>query len=165
MVLLVALHACAPALDWRQVSPGGWQVTASFPCRPSNAQRDIALGGQRLTMFMHACTAAGTTFALTMADVRDVRSVGPALDELAAAAVRNLAARIDANEPAQVPGMTPNGEARRLLLSGQLPGGEKVIEHVVVFAHGSRIYQLALVGAQPATEVVQPFFDGIRLTP
>lgn len=166
-VLLLAgvLCACAPALDWRQVNPSGWQVTASFPCRPSHAQRDIELGGQRVTMFLHACSAADATFALAMADVGDVRSVGPALNELAAAAVRNLAARIDADEPARVQGMTPNREARRLRLSGRLADGRPVVEHVAVFAHGSRVFQLALVGSQLTGEVVQPFFDGIRLMP
>lgn len=165
LVLVCLLWACAPALDWRQVSLGDWQISASFPCRPSNAQRDLDLGGRRITMFLHACAASDTTFALAMADVGDVRSVAPALSALTAAAVRNLTARIDADRPAQIPGMTPHGEARRLQLSGQLPDGRSVIEHVVVFARGSRVYQLALVGSQPAVDAVQVFFDGVRLTP
>jgi hypothetical protein len=116
-------------------------------------------------MSLHACTAVDMTFALAMADVGDVRSVAPALNALAEAAVRNLAARIDADQPAQIPGMTPHSEARRLRLSGRLPDGMAVVEHVAVFARGSRVYQLALVGSQPATDAVQTFFDGIRLTP
>ncbi len=165
LVLVGLLWACAPALDWRQVSLGDSQINASFPCRPSNAQRDLDLGGRRITMSLHACTASDMTFALAMADVGDVRSVAPALGALRAAAVRNLAARIDSDGPANVPGMTPNSEARRLQLSGQLPDGKPVIEHVVVFARGSRVYQLTLVGAQPAVDAVQVFFDGVRLTP
>lgn len=165
LVLVGLLWACAPALDWRQVSLGDWQVNATFPCRPSNAQRDLDLGGRRTTMFLHACTASDTTFALAMADVGDVRSVAPALSALTATAVRNLAARIDSDQPAQVPGMTPNSEARRLRLTGHLPDGRTAIEHVAVFAHGSRVYQLALVGSQPAADAIQVFFDGVRLTP
>lgn len=156
---------CSPALDWRQVTPAGLGVSLSFPCRPASQERDVDLGGRRVALVLHACTANDSTFALAAADMRDVRAVAPALDELTTAAVRNLAAHVDADQPYTVPGMTPHVQARRLRLSGRLPDGKAVIEHTAVAARGSRVFQFTVVGAQPPAQAVTTFLDSTRLTP
>jgi hypothetical protein len=159
----MALGACSPALDWRQVEPPGLGVSLSFPCRPASHEREVLLARQRLRMQLYACKTAGMTFAVASADVGDVRMVGVALRDLSESAARNLAAAANAGRPVQVPGMTPNEDARRFVLEGRLPSGEATIEHLAVFARGARVYQATVIGAGPSTEAVGAFFDAIRL--
>lgn len=152
-------------MDWRQVRPEGLTVEASFPCRPASHARSVRLAGASVTMTLHACATGGQTFGLAAAEVSDARGVDAALTELAKAAVRNIAASVSANAPAEVPGMTPQVAARRLALAGRLPDGREVVEHAVFFAHGLRVYQATLVGAAPPGPVVDMFFAGLRVRP
>jgi hypothetical protein len=114
-------------------------------------------------MSLYACTADGATFAFSSAQIDDARAVGPALVELSASAARNIGVDIDEGEPAQVPGMTPHAEARRLLLTGRHPDGSVLVGHVTVFARGTRVYQAFVVGQRPDAEAVETFFSSLRL--
>lgn len=156
------LCACTPALDWRQVSPDGSGVTGLFPCRPATVARSIQIGGQPITMSMHACEADGSTFALASAQVEDVRAVGPLLAELSARAARNIDAGPGTGEPFQVPGMSPHAQARRFLIAGRRPDGSVLLEHMAVFTRGTRVYQAFVVGSRPGAEAVQTFFSSLR---
>lgn len=162
-LLALLLCACAPALDWRQVSPAGLGITILFPCRPSSASRNIQVGGRPVTIALHACTVEGATFALSSAQTDDVHGVGPLLAELSATAARNIGVGVGAGEPLQVPGMTPHAGARRFLMTGRYPDGSIVVEHMAVFARGTRVYQVFVAGPRPNAEAVQTFFSSLRL--
>ncbi len=166
-VLLPALvlAACAPALDWRQFQPDGWPLVVAMPCKPASQQRQVALAGQTLALRMVACSADGHTFALASADVADPLRVGPALQALGQSAQANVRARVLSEQDATVPGMTPNPAARRWRLQGQLPDGQPVAEQVLVFAHGTRVYQASLIGPQADDARAAPFFDAIQVRP
>lgn len=161
----LALAACAPALDWRQFQPDGWPLVVAMPCKPASQQRQVALAGQTLAFRMLACSADGHTFALVSADVADPLRVGPALQALGQSAQANVRARVLSEQGASVPGMTPNAAARRWRLQGQLPDGQPVAEQVLVFAHGTRVYQASLIGPQADDLRAAPFFDAIEVRP
>lgn len=160
-----ALAACSVALDWRQVQPEGWSLVGALPCKPARQQRPVVLAGQTVTLTMLACTAEGHTFALASAELGDPAQVQPALLALGQAAIANLQGRVQAEVPAQVPGMTPNPAARRWRLLGQLPSGQAAAEQVQVFAHGTRVFQAAIVGADADEAHARPFFDALKVQP
>lgn len=162
-LLALSLCACAPALDWRQVSPEGSGVTGLFPCRPSTVSRSTHIGGQPIAMSMHACKADGSTFALSSGHIDDVRAVGPVLAELSAGAAKNIGVDLGPGEPFQVPGMTPHTGARRFLITGRRPDGSVLFEHMAVFTRGARVYQAFVLGSHPNAEAVQTFFSSLRL--
>jgi hypothetical protein len=165
-LLLFAAHlcACSPALDWRQVTPADLGVEALFPCRPSSLTREVTLAQMRSQMVMHACSAAGSTFALASLALGDVRDVTAAIDTLREAAASNLRAGPSSAQPFEVPGMTPNPHAGRLMLQGRRPDGSAVTEHLLVFARGARVYQASVVGDVPNDEAVSLFFGGLKAT-
>lgn len=144
--LALGLIACAPAIDWREMRPEGAQLALAMPCRPSSQQRELLLAGQTVTMRLYVCRANGTTFALSHADVADPARVGTALRALGDAARGNLNGRVERDEAAAVPGMTPHDAARHWRLAGQLPDGRPVASSVTVFAFGTRVYQASVVG-------------------
>lgn len=164
LLLALSICACAPTLDWREVAPIGLGIATLFPCRPSSTSRNIQVGGQPVVMSLHACTVEGSTFALASARADDVRAVGPALVELSTSAARNIGVGLDAGEPLQVPGMTPHAGARRFLMIGRRPDGSVLVEHMAVFARGTRMYQAFVVGPRPNADAVQTFFSSLRLT-
>lgn len=162
---LFLLAGCSAALDWRQIQPDGWSLVGALPCKPATQQRQVALAGQTVVMTMVACTADAHTFALASAELGDPAQVLPVLQALGQAARVNLQGRVDAEQPALVPGMTPNPAARRWRLLGQLPNGQPAAEQVQVFAHGTRVFQAAVVGAEADDARAAPFFDALKVLP
>jgi hypothetical protein len=159
---LLALGACSPTLDWRQVRPEGSPLQALFPCKPKTHARTVALAGAQVRMSLYACTTGGHTYALSLADTGDPAQVTPALRALREATANNLAAREPQASALQVPGMTPNPEAQRMRVSGTLPDGQAVVQVAGYFAHATTVYQVNVVGPNPPPEAVRTFFSGLQ---
>jgi hypothetical protein len=155
--------ACAPALDWREVRPAGAGITMLFPCKPDSHARQVRLGPDPVRLELHACTAAGVTWALAFADVADPARVGPALVELRSAAARNLAASEPQVLGLKVDGATPNPASQRVQFQGRMPDGRAVIEQVAVFAKGTRVFQAIALGDKLDAEAADSFFGSLRL--
>jgi len=156
---------CTAALDWRQLQPEGWSLVAALPCKPASQQRQVVLAGQPVVLTMLACSADQHTFALASAELGDPARVVPVLQALGQAARANVQGRVDAERPALVPGMTPQPAARHWRLQGRLPGGQAVAEQVQVFAHGTRVYQAAVIGPQADDARAAPFFEALKVLP
>jgi len=163
LLLIAALCACSPSLDWRRVTPPDLGVEILFPCRPSSLTREVALQHGRMPMVMHACSAAGSTFALSSLQLPDVGGVTQAIDSLRDAAVRNLQARPSNAQSYDVPGMTPNPHAGRFVLNGRRPDDSAVHQHLLLFAHGARVYQASVLGDAPDDAAVSIFFSGVKV--
>ena len=112
---------------------------------------------------MHACATGGSTYAIGAASLEDVRDVGAALTSLREAAARNVGGSGAAARAILVPGMTPHAESGRFVLTGKRPDGTPVVEHLALFARGTRVYQAVVVGDRPDTDAVAAFFDGLKV--
>ncbi len=161
-LVLAGTAACSPTLNWREFSPEGSGIVASFPCRPDRVERRVMLAGADRRMALLACEAAGATFALAFIDAADPAGVAATLAELRTTALRNVQAAAPQVLPVQVPGMTPNAAAVRVSVAGQLPGGGAVHAHAAFFTHRLRVYQATVIGAEPPLPAVQAFFDALK---
>lgn len=161
----VLMLACTPALDWREVRPPGGGVTLLFPCKPDSHARRVQLGPHSVRLELHACTAAGTTWALAFADMAEPNRVGPALQELRSAAARNLAASAPQTLVLKVEGATPNPSSQRIQFQGRMPDGRAVTEQVAVFTKGTRVFQAIALGDKLDAEAAENFFGSLRLAP
>jgi hypothetical protein len=165
-VLTVAsMAACAPALDWREVRPAGAGITLLFPCKPDSHARQVKLGPDSVRLELHACSAAGATWALAFAELGDPARVGPSLVELRLAAARNLAASEPQVLGLKVEGATPNPASQRVQFQGRMPDGRAVIEQVAVFAKGTRVYQATALGDKLDADATDSFFGSLRVAP
>jgi len=164
LALMAALSGCAPALDWREVRPGGSGVTALFPCRPEKRERAVRLAGADLRMQMHSCDAAGSTFSLAFVDAGEPGRVEPLLAALQASAATNIGGT-PRTEPFTPPGATPNPNSVLLRLQGRLPDGRTVTEQAAFFVRGVRVYQATAIGETLPEEAMRSFFGAIKLTP
>lgn len=160
---LALVVACAPTLDWRQLRPPGWSLSAALPCRPDTAERSVPLAGAPVSLGLWSCRADEHLFAIASADVGDPARVGPALRALADAARANIAAQVESDQPAQVRGMTPHPLARLQRLAGHRPDGQALREQVLVFAFGTRVYQATVLGPQADEARVRPLIDALEV--
>jgi hypothetical protein len=161
----VLMLACTPALDWRESRPAGSGMALLFPCKPDSHARQVRLGPDAVRLELHACTAAGATWALAFADMGDPARVGPALVELRTAASKNLSASEPHSLPFRVEGATPNPASQRVQFQGRMPDGRAVTEQVAVFAKGTRVFQVIAVGERLDAEAADSFFSSLRLAP
>lgn len=159
------MSGCAPALDWRELRPADSGLTVLFPCKPASHARRVSLGPDVLQLELHACTAAGITWAIAFADLQDPARVGPALTELRTTAANNLSAAAAQTLALKVEGATPNPASQRLQFQGRMPDGRTVTEQVAVFAKGTRVFQAVALGEKLDLEAADSFFASLRFRP
>lgn len=163
-VSALALGACSPTLDWREVRPDGSGLTLLFPCRPGSHAREVRVGGGVLPMTLYACEAGGATFALGQIDVTEPSEVNATLAALRAAASDNLQAQASAMRAFPVPGATASDAAGRVDATGRLPGGDAGELSAVFFARGTRLFQATVLGRRLDQEAVETYFSGLKLS-
>ncbi|MCU0774930.1 MAG: hypothetical protein MUC74_10605 [Ideonella sp.] len=144
-------------------------VGALFPCRVERRSRDaVPLGDARVPMEQLACSAQGMTFAVSRATLPE-RADAQALQAVwVEVAGRNLGATphelgprfVRASGGAAAGAPVP---ARRLSISGRLPDGTATRHELLVFAHRQGLYHAAVLGAAPANDAVEAFFDGLEV--
>jgi hypothetical protein len=165
LLVLAALGAaCTPALDWRELKTADGRLAFMLPCKPTVQERSVQLAGRAVTLALQACAAQGQTWGVASAEIGDPAAVGPALAELASSAAANVRGQIGAERAARVPGATPYDASRHLQLRGSQPGGQPVAMQLVVFAHGTRVFQATALGATIGTEAADTFFGALRIT-
>lgn len=70
-VISLALLACTPTFNWRDVSFEQAPATALLPCKPDRGSRPVELAGQKVTMHMAGCEAGGAMFAVALVELPD----------------------------------------------------------------------------------------------
>ncbi len=154
---MLALTACSPGLDWREVRPEGADVLVMFPCKPTFSAHP-ATRAEPVAMGLAQCEAAGQSFALSWAEVNDPAQVTGVLRQMRESLASKMSARRSDPRPLQVPGMTPNIEARQQVLIG----GQQQAQ-VAVFTRGRRVYQALMLGARPNAAAWEAFINSLRL--
>jgi len=162
---LVLLAACSPSLDWREVRPPGSGAALLMPCRPASHARELALAGARIKLTLHACQAAGSTWAVAWADVGDPARVGASLQELRQSVLANLGGGSPAALPQQVSGGTPSPQGGVFEVAGRLPDGQAVRGRLALAALGTRVLQFTALGPQPDAAALDTFTQSLRLAP
>jgi len=145
----LALAACAPELDWRELTLPDGRFSVLLPCKPQRETRMLNIAARALTMTMYACALEHGTMAVAYTDV-------PA----AALSTERLRAQVDAARDALLrnigAGARTEGEVGVAGLPGRqvyaegLAGGKAVLLKARFVVAGGRIYQIAYVGARDA---------------
>jgi hypothetical protein len=161
--LAIALAACTPTLNWREIQPEGSELFAMFPCKPERFARAVSLAGARVEMRMSSCVVDGVTYAVAHASVAEPAKVVAAMTELRAAITVNIAGSATELGAVSVPGMTPNPLAQRIALKGRGTDGSALQEQAVFFVKGLRVYQASIVGPKIDPEAADTFIAGLRI--
>lgn len=164
--LVLALAACSPTHNWREIRPAGSPLLALMPCKPDQAERPAPLGDTPVTLHMLSCEAGGLTFAVAWAELAGTDRPAVALARWRGAAL--AAIRVDpgrASDPALqwTPVVRGADQALGLVAQGTQHEQRAVQMRAAHFSRGQQVYQAAMYGADLPDEVVTTFFEGLRL--
>lgn len=167
LAALLALGACSPTYNWRELRLEGAPLLALMPCKPESATRPVPLGAAPTELHMHSCEAGGLRFAVAWADVGDAAQVVPALGAWRSASLQSIrVAPTPVDDPSTAWTVTVAGVPMVLGVraQGQDAQGQPVQARAAYFAQGTRVFQAAVYGAKLPDEAVDPFFAGLRLS-
>jgi hypothetical protein len=165
---LLALGACSPTFNWRELRLDGTPLQALMPCKPESATRPAPLAGQPVELHMHSCKAGGLRFAVAWADVGSAAQVPVAIAAWRSASLQAIRVADSAPGDAVQPWSVRVAGAPAALgvsAQGQDPQGQPVQTRAAYFAQGTQVFQAAVYGAKLPDEAVEAFFAGLRLSP
>ena len=161
VLAVLALAACNPTFNWRDVRPDGTRLSLLMPCKPDRAQKTVPMVGQPTDLMLLGCDAGGTTFAVAVADVKDASRVAVALAQWQSATLANIkAARATPDIAFKLTGL-PNG-ALLVRAAGQRANGQAVSSQAVYFAQGTQVFQAVMYADDIAPAVADTFFSGLK---
>jgi hypothetical protein len=162
---MAATTGCSPILDWRAVPVAGTGLVIEMPCKPDKVERPVPLAGAPVRLVLQACDAGDQTWGIVSADMVDPKRVGPALAALKASAAANIGASVAQSLPFQPKGAAMHIEAGQLLLDGTRTQGGKVKMAVALFARGTQVFQMTVLGADIPSEALDTFLGSPRFNP
>jgi hypothetical protein len=161
--LAVLLAACSPALNWREVRPGGAELKALLPCKPDQGHRRQRLAGQDIDISMVGCEAGGALFAISVAELGDPDRALAVQVQWQAHLLGNMQAVVSTNSAYAIKGAGAQLAPVRLSARGLRPDGRPVVVQGVWFARGTRLYHAVIYADTIVDAQSEPFFGGLEL--
>ena len=164
LLLLCALGACTPALNWREVRFDNARWTGWLPCKPDRAERAVRLDQQEAMLRLMGCQADDMDFTLAQLPVPPTLSASQALQAWKSASLASLQASGDVPSHDWVlTGASPILTPQRALAQG----GQGVTARWAWFAYDGLLYQAAVSArasrASQADQAMESLLSGLRL--
>lgn len=164
-LISLALMACSPGLNWRELQPEGAALRLMFPCKPETEVRhQPGPAGSMLAVHALSCRAQAWQFTLVWMDVGDPALVSAVLQRMGEGPARQLQPEPEQALALAVAGMTPQALARQQhwrAAAGQAP----LSLRQAVFAYGTQVYQLQMLGERDNAAAWASVLGGVRLGP
>lgn len=159
----VALAACSPTFNWRDVPVAATGLKAALPCKPDSAERKIELRpGEAVVVHAFGCETGDVSFAILSADVKDPAALGPTLAQWRQANLAGLRGT-PTTEAAFVPrGAMGLPQSIQLRAQGKRADGSAVDSRTAYFARGTRVFQAAVYSKRIDDAAADTFFAGLR---
>lgn len=160
----LALAACSPAFNWRQVQPEGTQLRLLLPCKPDKAQKIVPLGGQPTPLSMLGCDAGGATFAVAVVNVADMTQAASVLAVWQNLTLDNMRAVPGSAQvvPLKIPGASAALPVSALQARGQRADSTPVSGQMAYFAQGTQLFQVVLYAPKISPDVAETFFSSLK---
>jgi hypothetical protein len=159
------LWACSPTLNWRDVDVGP-QTRAQFPCKPEQAERTLPLDGTPMRAAMWVCDAGGVSWSATVLEVGDPARLETVLRASRLGLAQRLQGREASSQPVQIAGMTPNPQARRVVIVAQSGEATPARAEAVFVARGLQVFQFVAMAQRGAptgwAESADAFLGSLR---
>ena len=161
--LAVAILACSPVLDWREVRLEGLQ--AMLPCKPDRGERGVQLAELDVRLQMSGCEAGGALYAISHVRVPGADQAIAVQAAWRSAALANMQASAVQSHPIRLAKPSVAGGSALDLLSAQgtQPDGKPVHARLVWIVAGDHVYHVAVYGPQLNDERLETLFMDLRL--
>jgi len=160
----LALAACAPELDWRELSVRDGAFAVLLPGKASREARTLDTTAGAVTMTMYACSLKQGTMAVAYTDYPAGALAGEhGREQLNAerdALLRNIGASSHSEEQVQIGGLP----GRQIYAEGRT-GTRRVLLKARFVVAGNRLYQIAYVGERDGLAMadIDMFLTSFRL--
>jgi hypothetical protein len=174
----LALAACSPTFNWREVRPENTRLSLLLPCKPDKLQKTVPLGGRPTELTMLGCETGGAIFALAVADVGDAAKVSDVLAQWQRLTLLNMKAEPVATTPHPETGSAPQAtQVLALKLTGATSSdpapvlvkargkradGSEVIGQAAYFAQGAQIFQVLVYADKLTPELSETYFSSLK---
>lgn len=170
---VIALAACSPKYDWREVHGTDAPFVVLLPAKPVTLSRPVNLDGIAVTMVMTAAQVDGVSFAVGSATLPDAASAQLALLAMKKAMINNINGTLESEKStgtAASPERAANGSigigsiATEIEAAGS-SGGKPVRLFGRFVVQGSRVYQVIVLGPENAVprDAVDTFLRSFKL--
>ena len=162
---LLALAACSPTFNWREVRPENTRLSLLLPCKPDKAQRVVPFAGKPTALSMLGCDAGGVTFAVAVVDLGNPGEASNAAAILAqwqSLTLANMKAGAAQVSPLPLPGTAMAQPAVLVKAQGQRADGTAVTGQAAYFAHGSQLFQVVMYAGKVPPEVAETYFSSLK---
>jgi hypothetical protein len=163
MVLLLALQACSPALNWREVRVDASPLLALFPCRPDQGVQSVALGERVVKMTMMGCEAGGAMFTLAQVDRSGAGDDTALVAQWRAGTLASMQGAQTREAPFLLRKVSASPAPQQIRAAGKRANGSPVVLRAAWFAVGGAVYQVAVYTDSDNEAVVQTYFEGLRV--
>jgi hypothetical protein len=162
----VALAACSPTFNWREVPIADAGLVALLPCKPDRANRTLPFGAESVKVDMAGCETGGATFAIAHASAGSPAQAEAWLTAWRAAMRNQLGDAQLTEGPAALQRATAAPAPVRLDAQPAPKGAAPV--QVLWFAQSQKdgsvaLYQATVLGRPSSPEAAKTFFEGLRL--
>ncbi|SFB32153.1 hypothetical protein SAMN04515620_14213 [Collimonas sp. OK607] len=146
---LLALAACSPKFNWREVRSKDAPYSVLLPAKPSTFARPIDLDGVPVTMTMTAAKVDDTVFAVGSATLPDAAKAQAALIAMKTALVKNINGTVKAEKTTAAAGNTQGLSASiDVEAVGATPGGKPEVLFGHFVSKDKEIYQVIVMGPE-----------------
>ena len=151
LLLMMALAACSPKMDWREFHADDGGFIVLLPQKPGQAERKLATPMGEVVMKMYSLSIDETVLGVGFADFAAPLDA-QALDVMRDALVKSLGGKLVSEAPIAMAGQ--NGVAgREIVIAGNLGQGDKAVPvemRARLYTREKRYYQVLLAGKKGA---------------
>lgn len=160
--LCIALAACSPSLNWREVRGSDAPYSVLLPAKPSSFTRTVDLNGLKVEMSMTGAEVDDMNFVVASARIADAAQREAALSTMQQAMLRNIGAERHTDRKVTLDGGIP---ATEIEASGRAArDGRPLLLRARFAIHGERVYQAVALGpaAQLSPETAETFLSSFK---
>jgi hypothetical protein len=163
--VVLALSACSPTYDWRNVRGADAPYVVLFPAKPTTYSRPVTIEGTQFEMTMTATEVDRVIFAVGTVLISDPAKVQATLHAMKTALVKNIDGTIKKEKSVVMPASPiPSVEIEAVGAPGTGNGRPRLL-FARFAAKDQRVYQAVIIGRENAVpdEAIDTFFTSFKL--
>ncbi len=158
--LCFSLTACSPTHDWREIRPEGAAISALFPCKPQQFERQVRLHDALLSVRMASCEVSKHVFALSLISIPPGDTPAGLMQSLQKATFKNLEPAFLFEQKQAIKGFPADVVFSRWHLKSHPSAPVQAEMQTLIFTDGVTVFHASLVGSITDKDVADFFFSG-----
>ena len=160
---LLAVAACTPTFNWREIAIAPAGLHTMFPCKPDQVEHKSAFSpGREVVLHATGCESGGAAFVVVYADMGNAGDLANALSQWKQASLATTKSTAQAELPFLPKGALGLLQSVKLRADGQRPDGTALQSQAAYFARGTTAFQAVVYSSRLKPEMTEPFFAGLR---